>query len=42
MNYINLLNQFNQLAYLLNEYTDLKNLLMTTPDLWNSNDRRLL
>ena len=41
MNYIHLL-KFKQFIYLLNEYTDLKNLLMTTPDLWNSKERRLL
>ena len=42
MNYNHLLNQFNQFIYLLNEFTDLKNLLMTTPDLWNGNERKLL
>ena len=36
------LNKFNQLFHFLNEYTDLKNLWMTAPDLWNSNERRLL
>ena len=39
---INYLNKFSQLYYLLNEYTNLKNLWMTTPDLWKSNERRLL
>ena len=42
MNYNHLLNRFNQFIYLLNEFTDLKNLLMTTPDLWNGNEHRLL
>ena len=40
--FVNLLGYFSQLLHLLNEYTDLQNLWMTTPDLWNSNDRRLL
>ena len=39
---INHLNNFNQLFHLLKEYIDLKNLWMTTPDLWNGNDRKLL
>ena len=39
---LNLLNKFSHLFHFLNEYTDLKNLWMTAPDLWNSNERRLL
>ena len=39
---MNCLDRFNQLYYLLNEFIDLKNLWMTSPDLWNSNERRLL
>ena len=42
MNYIHLLHQFNQLSDLLNEHTDLKNVWMTTPDLWNSYEHKLL
>ena len=36
------LDKFSQLYHFLNEYTDLKNLWMTSPDLWNCNERRLL
>ena len=39
---INYLNKFSQLFHFLNEYTHLRNLWMTTTDLWNSNERRLL
>ena len=36
------LNKFSQLLHFLNEYTDLRNLWMASPDLWNSNERRFL
>ena len=36
------LNKCDQLFHLLNEYIDLKNLWMTSPDLWNSNERKSL
>jgi len=42
MNYIHLLNKFNQIYYILNEYVDLRNLWITTPDLWNSTEHKLL
>jgi len=35
------LNKFNQSLHFLKEYTDLRNLWMTTINLWNSNERKL-
>ena len=39
---MNYLKNFHQLYYIFNEYTDLRYLWMASPDLWNSNERRLL
>ena len=39
---INIFNKFSQLFHFLNEYNDLKDLWMTTKDLWNIDEHRLL